>query len=165
MQASSQRWLVLVGLLAAAVLPGPTATRAAAQSLPPRRPSQAQAASQFLRAVLAADYLTAYRRLAPEVRRTVSFGHFEGTAHPIWKTGQQRHRAIELYKMGLRLGDGGGSRLFYDFSFAADSLLKPPPVLLEVTFRDTASRAILGFGMRIDKVPVRTMKPAGAQKR
>ena len=118
-----------------------------------------------MRAVLAADYLTAYRRLAPEVRQTVNFAHFQGVAHPLWKIGQQRHRAIELYKLGLRLGDTGGSRLFYDFSFAADSLLKPPPVLLEVTFRDTASRAILGFGMRIDKAPARTRKPAGARKR
>ena len=117
----------------------------------PARPSQGQAANQFLRAILRADYAWAYARLAPEVRRAVSLGGFEAAARPLWKSGQPRRQAIELYKLGMRLDDGGNSRLFYAFSFAADSALKMPPVLLEVTFRDTASRAILGFGLRPNK--------------
>lgn len=119
---------------------------AAAQQ--PLRPGQAQAASQFLRAVLRANYVGAYARLAPEVRQTVRYNRFVAAARPLWQTGQRRGPAIELYKLGMRLGDRGASRLFYDFSFAADSGLKTPAVLLEVTFRDTATRAVLGFGLR-----------------
>ncbi|WP_201985258.1 hypothetical protein [Hymenobacter rubidus] len=114
----------------------------------PRRPGQALAAGQFLRAVLRADYQGAYARLAPEVRQAINFGQFEQAAQSIWKNGQRHGRGIELYKLGVRLGDGRASRLFYAFSFAADSSLQAPSILLEVTFRDTASRAVLGFGVR-----------------
>ena len=123
----------------------------------PRRLSQGQAAGQFLRAVLRADYLGAYGRLAPEVRRSVSLGQFAAAARPLWKSGTRHAREIELYKLGMRLGQGGSSQLFYAFSFAAESGLKSPSVLLEVTFRDTASRVILGFGVR----PVAVRAPAG----
>ncbi|WP_210521759.1 hypothetical protein [Hymenobacter terricola] len=125
----------------------------------PLRLSQGQAAGQFLRAVLRADYLTAYGRLAPELRQALSFGRFEAAARPVWKSGQRHRQEIELYKLGFRLGDNGASRLFYTFSFAADSSLKPPPVLLEVTFRDTASRAVLGFGLHTTRVPVKGVSP------
>ena len=119
------------------------------QAVAPARPlSQGQAAWQFLRAVLRADYTTAYGRLAPEVRRSVSLAQFAVAARPLWKSGGRHSREIELYKLGMRLGDNGASRLFYSFSFAADSSLKTPSMLLEVTFRDTASRAVLGFGVR-----------------
>ena len=114
----------------------------------PARLSQGQAAGQFLRAVLRADYARAYGRLAPELRRAVSLAQFAAAARPLWKTGVRRSPEIELYKLGVRLGDNGASRLFYSFAFAADSSLKVPSVLLEVTFRDTASRAVLGFGVR-----------------
>ena len=130
----------------------------------PRRLSQGQVSGQFLRAVLRADYATAYGRLAPEVRQAVSRGRFEEAARPLWKSGQRRGQEIELYKLGVRLGDRGGARLFYAFSFAADSSLKTPPVLLEVTFRDTASRSVLGFGMRTTPVPA-TKKPSGGASR
>ena len=113
-----------------------------------RRPGQAYRAGQFLRAVLRADYQTAYKWLAPEVRRAVSLERFEVAARPLWKSGQQRGQRIELYRLGMRLGEGGPARLFYAYSFAADSGFKSPPVLLEVTFRDTASRAVLEFGLR-----------------
>lgn len=120
----------------------------AAQQPAPQRPGQAQAASQFLRAVLRANYVGAYARLAPEVRQTVRYGRFVAAARPLWQTGQRRGAAIELYKLGMRLSDRSASRLFYDFSFTTDSSLKTPAVLLEVTFRDTATRAVLGFGLR-----------------
>ena len=125
-----------------------------------RRPSQGQVAGQFLREVLRADYPAAYGRLAPEVRRSVSLGRFAAAARPLWKSGAHRSRAIELYKLGVRLGDNGASRLFYAFAFAADSSLKTPSVLLEVTFRDTAARAVLGFAVR----PVARKTPAGPTK-
>ena len=115
---------------------------------PATRLSQGQAAGQFLRAVLRADYATAYGQLAPEVRRSVSLTRFETAARPLWKSGVYHTPGIQLYKLGVQLGDNGASRLFYSFSFAADSSLKTPSVLLEVTFRDTASRSILGFGVR-----------------
>lgn len=127
------------------------------------KPSQGQAATQFLRAVLRADYAGAYARLAPEVRRGVTLAGFEKAARPLWKSGQPRRQQIELYKLGMRIDDGGGSQLFYSFFFAADSSLKTPPVLLEVTFRDTASRAVLGFGLRANQsvAPRRVTKPSG----
>lgn len=143
--------VVLVVALLAGAEPGPRPARwlaavpAPVQAL---RPSQAQAASRFLRAVLRADYVFAYGQLAPEVRREVDARHFVAAARPLRNSGQQRGAAIELYKLGVRLGDGGTARLFYTFAFARDSSRKPPPVLLEVTFRDTAARAVLGFSLR-----------------
>ncbi|UOQ98852.1 hypothetical protein MUN81_05025 [Hymenobacter sp. 5317J-9] len=132
---------------------------------PAPRLSQAQAAHQFLRAVLRADYAAAYRRMAPEVRHTISLVQFETSARPLWRSGQKHRQAIELYKLGVRLGDGGASRLFYAFSFAADSARKPPPVLLEVTFRDTAARAVLGFGLRANTPPLPAKPSVAPRKR
>ena len=137
--------LVLAAGLVLSLLP--VGSRAGAQAQAPR-PSQAQAASRFLRAVLRADYPAAYSQVAPEVRRAVSARQFAAAARPLRRSGQQRGAAIELYKLGVRLGESGSTRLFYTFSFARDSSEKPPSVLLEVTFRDTASRAVLGFSLR-----------------
>ncbi|GAB3874479.1 hypothetical protein GCM10028824_27790 [Hymenobacter segetis] len=116
--------------------------------------SQGQAAGQFLRAVLRANYSAAYSRLAPEIRQGIGLARFTAAARPLWKSGQRpgRGTAIELYKLGVRLGDRGSARLFYSFSFAADSSLRIPSELLEVTFRDTASRAVLGFSLRLTEV-------------
>jgi len=129
-----------------------------AQAPAPVRNSQGQVAGNFLCAVLRADYPAAYGRLAPEVRRAVSLSRFAAAARPLWKSGQRRGPGIELYKLGMRLGEGEASRLFYSFSFAADSSLKVPALLLEVTFRDTAARSVLGFGVQARKVPVRRTK-------
>lgn len=120
-------------------------------SQPPRqlRPTQAQVARRFLLEVLAANYPAAYRRLAPEVQAAVPLAAFEGASQPLWQQGQARGPAIELYQIGARLGGGRGrSQWFCRFSFASDSARRPPPVLLEVTFRDTTARAVLGFGLR-----------------
>ena len=74
---------------------------------------------------------------------------FGGAARPLWQQGQARGPAIELYQVGARLGTGRtGSQWFCRFTFASDSARRPPPVLLEVTFRDTTARAVLGFGLR-----------------
>jgi hypothetical protein len=156
-----RRGLALLGLLASGeAFLGMATPVGLSQALPPRQLSQGQAATQFLRAVLRAEYLRAYQGLAPEVRRTVSLEHFTAAARPLWKAGKQRRPAIELYKLGVRLGDGGASRLFYSFSFASDSVLKTRPVLLEVTFRDTAARTVLGFGMKVAKKTTATANGA-----
>jgi hypothetical protein len=127
------------------------ASLAPAQPQSPRqlRPTQAQVARRFLVEVLAASYPAAYRRLAPEVRGAVPVATFEAAARPLWQQGQAHGPAIELYQIGTRLGsDRRASQWFCRFSFASDSARRPPPVLLEVTFRDTTARAVLGFGLR-----------------
>ena len=120
---------------------------AQAVSHTPPKPSQGQVAGWFLRAVLRADYAGAYQRLAPEMRRAVSLERFTASARPLRQRAGRRTE-ISLYKLGVRLGAGQASRLFYSFAFVADSSLKTPSVLMEVTFRDTASRLVLGFGLR-----------------
>jgi hypothetical protein len=159
MRALVGRWQKQVLVVVAAGLSLGGSMRPAQQA---RRPSQGQVAGQFLRAVLRANYGAAYHQLAPEVRQTVNQHHFEAAARPLWKGGQRHGIAIELYKLGMRIGESGASRLFYSFSFAADSSLKVPTELLEVTFRDTASRAILSFGLRATVVPAK--KPAPTVK-
>jgi hypothetical protein len=134
------RWLLLLAVAGPAL--GST-------SPAPAAPTQAQVARRFLSEILRAEYPAAYRRLAPEVRARLPLGAFLAAAQPLQKLSQQRGQAIELYKLGTRLGAGGGrGRWFYSFSFANDSLQKPPPVLLEATFRDTTTRQVLGFGVR-----------------
>ena len=107
-----------------------------------------------------ADYATAYGRMAPEVRQSVTLRRFEAAARPLQATAQGHRSGLELYKLGVRIGDGGESRLFYSFGFAEELNQKPPPVLLEVTFRDTTSRGVLGFGQRVAKP---ASKPARGQ--
>jgi len=119
-----------------------------AQTKPARAPSQVQVARQFLLAVLRGEYSKAYGRLAPEVRRTVSNAQFRVLARPLYVRGKKRGTDIELYKLGFRLLETGPSQGFVAFSFPADSLLKHPPEWLEVTFRDTAARQVLGFELR-----------------
>ena len=117
---------------------------------PPRaRPTQPQVARQFLVEILAGSYPAAYRRLAPEVRAAVPLPTFTNAARPLWQQGQARGPAIELYQLGARLGNGRRpGQWFCRFAFAQDSAHRPPPVLLEVTFRDTTARAVLGFDLR-----------------
>jgi hypothetical protein len=115
----------------------------------PPTPTQAQVAYRFFTEVLRADYPAAYRRMAPEVRATLPQAAFTTAARPLRQLGKQRGRAIELYTFGTHLSERGGSEpWFYRFSFDKDSLQKPPPVLLEVTFRDTTTRQVLGFRVR-----------------
>ncbi|GAA4348508.1 hypothetical protein GCM10023185_04500 [Hymenobacter saemangeumensis] len=115
------------------------------QTRPQRPISQVQVARQFLLAVLRGDYKSAYGRLAPEVRQGMSITRFQAAARPLYARGQQRGTAIELYKLGFFLMETGGSKGFVAFSFPADSMLKHPPEWLEVTFRDTTTRQVLGF--------------------
>ena len=115
----------------------------------PPRPTQAQVARRFLLDILHADYPAAYRRLAPEVRAAVPLPTFATVARPVWQQGKASGPAIELYQIGAWLGTGRArSQWFCRFSFARDSARRPPPMLLEVTFRDTTARAVLGFSLR-----------------
>lgn len=112
-------------------------------------PTQAQVAYRFLTEILRTDYPAAYQRLAPEVRASLPQAAFATATRPLRQLGKQRGRAIELYTFGTHLSERGGSEpWFYRFSFAQDSMQKPPPVLLEVTFRDTTTRQVLGFRVR-----------------
>ncbi|WP_375415732.1 hypothetical protein [uncultured Hymenobacter sp.] len=104
-----------------------------------------------MRAILRADYTAAYRRLAPEARRSMSQRQFRGLARPLAARGQQRGAGIELYKLGLRLDErGAGTQLFVAFAWVADSASarRTPPEWLETTFRDTAARQVLEFRLR-----------------
>ncbi|HET9503377.1 MAG TPA: hypothetical protein VFO93_07540 [Hymenobacter sp.] len=115
----------------------------------PAAPTQAQVAYRFLTEVLRADYPAAYRRLAPEVRAGLPPAAFATAARPLRQVGRQRGQRIELYTFGTHLSErGAGEPWFYRFSLVKDSLQKPPPVLLEVTFRDTTTRQVLGFRVR-----------------
>jgi len=118
------------------------------QKAPKRVPSQVQVARQFLLALLRADYRKAYEKLSPDARRSMSSAQFRVAAKPLYAQGKRRGADIELYKLGFRLLENDRTEGFVAFSFAADSLLKHPSEWLEVTFRDTASRQVLGFGLR-----------------
>jgi hypothetical protein len=117
---------------------------------PPRaQPTQAQVARQFLVEILAESYPVAYRRLAPEVRAALPLPAFASAARPLWQQGQAHGPAIEFYQIGARLGSGlRPGQWFCRFAFTQDSSRRPPPVLLEVTFRDTTTRQVLGFRVR-----------------
>lgn len=136
--------LVALGVLGAAMLLAALSLSAQAPA-----PTQPQVARRFLLDVLRADYPAAYRRLAPEVQTKLPLVAFTRAARPLTQLGSRRGQAIELYKLGTWLGAPGTHEpWFYCFSFAQDSLQKPPKVLLEVTFRDTATRQVLGFRLR-----------------
>jgi len=116
---------------------------------PTPAPTQPQVARRFLLEVLRADYPAAYQRLAPDVRTKLPLAAFAQAARPLTQLGARRGQAIELYKLGTWLSAPGTHEpWFYCFSFAPDSLQKPPKVLLEVTFRDTTTRQVLGFRVR-----------------
>jgi hypothetical protein len=112
------------------------------------------------------EFEQAYRRLAPEVARGVTLNRFREAAQPLRRRAIRKGTMLNLYKLGVRL-EGKSSRLFYSFAFAADSALKTPSVLLEVTFRDTASRQVLDFAVREQaarRVPVKPGFPAGRKQ-
>lgn len=140
------RWLLaVVGLCC-----GVWAVNSPAQT--PARNSQVQVGRHFLRALLRSDYTSAYTRLAPEIRKAVTPARFRAIARPLAVRGQRRGTNVELYKLGARLDASGRSagRLFVAFAWTADSASarRTPPEWLEVTFRDTASRQVLGFRLR-----------------
>ncbi|WP_345074179.1 hypothetical protein [Hymenobacter fastidiosus] len=128
----------MAGLLGLLVLLAPPARA---------RPSQVQLARQFLLAVLRGDYEHAYQLLAPEVSAAITPAHFRAAARPLYEKGQQFRPAIDLYKLGLRIGEANDVRNFYSFMFKSDTLATRPQVQLDVTFRDSTATRILSFGL------------------
>lgn len=109
-------------------------------------PQQAYRARQFLLAVLAGQYERAYQLLAPETRQRLTPPQFAAAAAPLYQRGQQAGPAIELYRLGLRLGEADDAQWFYAFTFRSDSAAAAP-VQLDVTFRDSAATQVLDFGL------------------
>ncbi|KUG06501.1 hypothetical protein ASU33_03860 [Solirubrum puertoriconensis] len=105
-----------------------------------------QIARRFLFAVLSGEYDKAYQMLAPEVKAGVSPARFRVAAEPIYLQGQQRGARIDLYRLGLRIGENDQVRWFYAFTFKSDSLVKAPQQL-DVSFRDSAATGVLEFRM------------------
>jgi hypothetical protein len=119
-------------------------------------PAQAYLARQFLLAVLRGRYAEAYRLLDPAVQAALSPRQFRQAAAPLYQRGQQAGPGgIELYRLGLRIGENDDVRWFYAFTFRRDSVA-PAPVQLDVTFRDSTATGVLEFRLVPGKVrPVR----------
>ena len=131
-------WLMLLGLFTL----GPLLAR------PAQAPaSQIQVARQFLLAVAHGDWAVAYGRLAPEVRQGLSVQQFRTAAEPLYQKAKHYGPTISLYKLGYRLRDTQKPQPFVAFSFKADTLQLYPHFQLDVTFRDSTARQILGFGL------------------
>ncbi len=115
----------------------------------PQRPaqSQIQVARQFLLAVLAGNYPVAYSLLAPEVSQHVPLARFQATAQLLYQQGQRHQPTIDLYKLGFRISADNTTRSFVAFMFRSDTLAPRPQMQLDVTFRDSTARRILGFGL------------------
>lgn len=139
--------MVMVGILLASRPLG------AAPSAP--RPTQIQAARQFLLAVLRGEFEIAHRMLAPEVGSALTPARFRAVAQPLYEQGRQYGPAIDLYKLGFRLRDGQVPQSFVAFMFKADTLAARPKMQLDVTFRDSTARQVLSFGLIPLAAPVR----------
>ncbi|RTQ53177.1 hypothetical protein EJV47_00090 [Hymenobacter gummosus] len=114
-------------------------------------PAQAFLARQFLLAVLQGRFGVAYELLAPETRQQLSRQQFRQAAAPLYQRGQQAGPSIELYRLGLRLGENDDARWFYAFTFRSDSAAAAP-AQLDVTFRDSAATQVLEFRLVPGKV-------------
>lgn len=105
---------------------------------------QAYLARQFLLALLRGEYAAAYALLAPETQAAMSRQQFRQAAAPLYEQGRQAGAAIELYRLGLRLGENDDTRWFYAFTFRSDSAATAP-TQLDVTFRDSVTARVLEF--------------------
>lgn len=111
------------------------------------RVSQVQVSRRFLLAVLHGQDKQAYALLAPEAAQALPWAQFKAAVRPLHEQGRRFGPAISLYKLGIRISEGQQARRFYDFSFKSDSLRVRPQVLLDVTFQDSTTTRILGFGL------------------
>ena len=132
-------WCVVLGAWALMLGVGP-------ETAAPPRNSQVQVGRRFWLAVLRHDDRAAYGLLAAEVRRTLPLAGFRARAGRVRAAAHGRE--IELYKLGFRLEDDGRARPFVAFAFVADSAVQGRRAWLDVTFRDTAARAVWRFGVR-----------------
>lgn len=145
------RWGRVLGAAAALVLAFPLG--AAGPQVAP--PTQIQAARRFLLSVLRGEFEVARGMLVPEVGKALTPTQFRAAALPLYERGRQFGPAIDLYKLGFRLRDGQSPQSFVAFMFKADTLAARPEVQLDVTFRDSTARQILGFGLIPLGKPVR----------
>ncbi len=111
------------------------------------RPPQAWLARRFLLQVLAHKQRAAYAALGPGAPARLSRKEFAVRADQLRRQGRSWGPAIELYKLGWRLAEGKPAVLFYQFTFAADSIKPGPHVLLDVTFQDSLATQPSGFGL------------------
>ncbi|TGD81340.1 hypothetical protein [Hymenobacter wooponensis] len=109
--------------------------------------TQVQVARQFLLAVVRGEWAVAYGHLAPEVRQGLSAQQFQKAAEPLYKQAKHYGPTISLYKLGYRLRDTQVPQPFVAFSYKADTLQAYPHFQLDVTFRDSTARQVLGFGL------------------
>ncbi|WP_345222222.1 hypothetical protein [Hymenobacter koreensis] len=107
--------------------------------------TQVRVARNFCLAILRGEYAQAYALLAPEVRTGLTPARFQEVAQPLHEQGKRFGPTIDLYKLGVRIGDTDDSRFFYAFMFRSDTTAKVPKVQMDVTFRDSAATQVLSF--------------------
>ncbi|MBG8552917.1 hypothetical protein [Hymenobacter guriensis] len=129
-------------LSALALLVGTALPATPAQTTPP---TQVQVARQFLQAVLRADYPAAYGLLDASVKQRVTAAQFAEVVRPVHAQAQHFGPGFDLYKLGLRLGEGGSMRYFCAFTFKKDTLAGAPHLQLDVSFRDSVATQVLYF--------------------
>ncbi|MCR5888601.1 hypothetical protein LRS06_12670 [Hymenobacter sp. J193] len=142
--------LSALALLLGTALP---ATQAQTQTTPP---TQVQVARQFLQAVLRADYPAAYGLLDASVTQRITAARFAEVMRPVHAQAQHFGPGFDLYKLGLRLGEGGSVRYFCAFTFKKDTLAGAPHLQLDVSFRDSVATRVLYF----TPVPARPGQPS-----
>ncbi|RSK46025.1 hypothetical protein [Hymenobacter perfusus] len=128
---------ILAGLLTCAVPAQAQQTRS----------SQVQVARQFLLALLAGNWDTAYEHLSPDAQRQLPLAAFRMATLPIIEQARTYGPVIDLYKLGYRLREEEHVQPFVAFSYRADSLRPGPHFQLDVTFQDSTARQIQGFGL------------------
>ncbi|GGG29907.1 hypothetical protein GCM10011378_03180 [Hymenobacter glacieicola] len=106
-----------------------------------------QVARQFLLAMVRGEWAAAYQWLAPETRHDLSIEQFRTAAQPFLVQSQHYGPVIDLYKLGYRLRGEETPQPFVAFSFRADTLRRLPHYQLDVTFRDSTTRQVQGFGL------------------
>lgn len=110
-------------------------------------PSQVQLTRQFLLAVLSGKYQNASQLMAPDAPQASTRRQFEADAQLLHAQGKRFGPAIELHKLGFRIGDTGHAQPFYAFSFKSDTQQTRPQVMLDVMFRDSSATRIQRFGL------------------
>ncbi|MBT9394791.1 hypothetical protein KLP40_16615 [Hymenobacter sp. NST-14] len=131
--------LVTLGLLGS---PAAAQTLAAPSAEPP---SQVQVARQFLLAVLAGNWDSAYAWLSPAAQAALPAAAFRTATLPLLAHTRQYGPAIDLYKLGFRLRDDEVVQPFVAFTYRADTLRPGPHLQLDISFPDSTARQIQEF--------------------
>lgn len=133
-------WLLSIGLASAAAL----------HLQPPQdcpRNTQVQATRQFLAAALRGDTIAAKHWLSVNLQ-----GKSAGRSLlPLVEAGRRRGTNIELYRMGLLVGDYS-TQPFVTYAWAADSAVQwPLRASIQVVFHDTTARQVWEVYLRETK--------------